>query len=103
MNKILEFIKSNHFMLRQWDRKIEDKILYKILPHAKSTNYEKEVVIVKPNFLKKLNLIKDNHSLVLIKKKRLLLTIFWCKNYSCYLNKDKDTYYQELDHKSLKK
>jgi hypothetical protein len=94
---ILEYKKSKHFLYSQWDRVIKDQMLKKILPFVECSKCEKDVIIVEPAFLKKKNIIKeDNIYLVVIIKKRLLLTAYWC-DYPDYLyKKEKEAHFQRL-------
>ncbi len=39
--QILNFKKSNHFLESQWNRKIDELMLYKILPFVECTKCEK--------------------------------------------------------------
>ena len=56
--KILNFKNLNHFLHSQWDRTIDDNILYKILHFVDCTFCEKDIVFVMPSFLKKKKIIK---------------------------------------------
>lgn len=95
--QILEFKKTDHFLLSQWDRSIDDKLLYKILPFVKCTSCEKDIILVMPSFLKKKGLAKDEETcLVLIVKRNLILTGYWC-DHPCYLfDKEKSAHFQML-------
>jgi len=96
-NKILEFKKTNHFLLSQWDRSIEDQILYKILPFVECTECDKDVVLVLPSFLKKRAIEKDEEScLVLIIKGSLIITGFWCYQPNYLFKKEKEAHFQVL-------
>lgn len=96
-NKILEFTKTNHFLLSQWDRSIDDQTLYKILPFVECTECEKDVVIVLPSFLKRKKIEKDNTTcLILIIKKRLLITSYWCNQPNYLFDKEKNAHFQMI-------
>lgn len=95
--KILEFRKTEHFLFCQWDRKIDDQMLYKILPYVKCTQCEKDVVLVLPSFLKKKNLGKDDNTcLILIMKRNLIITGYWCDHPNYLFNKEKGAHFQIL-------
>jgi hypothetical protein len=98
MNKsVLEFKKTDHFLHSQWNRSIDDKLLYKTLPFVDCTNYEKDVVIVWPSFLKTKGIDKGaENCLVLIVKKKLLLTGYWCDHPNYLFKKEKDAHFQLL-------
>ena len=98
MNKqILEFKKTDHFMFKQWDRNIDDKMLYSILPYVKCTKCEKDIVLVLPSFLKRKGLsIDDIQCLILITKRNLLLTGYWCDHPNYLFTKEKDSHFQLL-------
>ena len=78
MNKqILEFKKTDHFLFKQWDRKIDDKMLYSILPFVECTKCEKDVVFVLPSFLKRKGLSNDDaQCLILITKRNQVIKFF---------------------------
>jgi hypothetical protein len=98
MNKqILEFRKTHHFLFSQWDRKIDDQLLYKILPYIECTNCEKDIVFALPSFLKKKEISKDeNQCLILVIKNKLLITAYWCKDPNYLFNKNEYPHYQLL-------
>ena len=98
MNKrVLEFNKSNHFMFSQWDRSIDDQMLYKILPQVQRTKCEKGVVFVLPSFLMKKGIAKDEiNSLILIVKNNVLLTSYWCDHPNYLFRKEKNAHFQIL-------
>lgn len=98
MNKqILEFRKTDHFLFSQWDRKIDDQMLYKILPFVECTECEKDVVFVLPSFLYIKGLRKDNKTcLILIIKKNRILTGYWCNHPNYLFKKEKNVHFQIL-------
>ena len=96
-NQILEFKKTDHFIYKQWDRCIDDKMLYSILPFVECTKCEKDVVFVLPSFLKKKGLDKDDRTcLILITKGYLILTGYWCGNPNYLFRKEKQAHFQFL-------
>lgn len=98
MNKqILEFRKTDHFLFQQWNRSLDDQMLYKILPFVECTKCEKDVVIVLPSFLKKKGLYKNEETcLILIVKKNLILTGYWCDQPAYLFIKEKESHFQLL-------
>jgi hypothetical protein len=95
--QILEFRKTDHFLFSQWDRSIDDQMLYKILRYVKCTKCEKDVVLVLPSFLKKKGLAKDEETcLVLIVKRNLILTGYWCDHPNYLFTKEKNSHFQIL-------
>lgn len=98
MNKqILEFRKTDHFLFSQWDRSIDDQMLYKILPYVECTKCDKDVVLVLPLFLKKKGLAKDEETcLVLIVKRNLILTGYWCDHPNYLFKKETGAHFQML-------
>lgn len=98
MNKqVLEFKKTNHFLYSQWDRSIDDQILTRVLPFVKCTKCEKDVIIVLPSFLKRNGFAKDEQTcLVLIIKKNLILTGYWCDHPNYLFNKEEGAHFQIL-------
>lgn len=81
--KIFEYKKTHHFMFRQWERKLDDQTLYKILPYIQNTTFSKIVAIFFPTFLERKKILRQNktESLVIIIKKRIILvTFFWCNS-----------------------
>ena len=82
---ILNFRKTNHFLLRQWFRNIDDDILQKILSDAKlnNTNDTKIALIVRDSFLKTIYQNDKNvycsclkKHLVIICKSNILITLY---------------------------
>ncbi len=63
---ILEFKKTEHFLLSQWDRNINDQLLYKILPFVQCTNCQKDIVFIIPSFLQKKGVAKDDKQCLII-------------------------------------
>lgn len=96
-NRILEFIKTNHFLHSQWDRSIDDAMLYKILPQVECNECFKDVVVVMPSFLVKKNILKSEHDcLIIIFKNKLLLTAYWCDHPNYIFKKEKKAHFQVL-------
>lgn len=95
--QILNFKKTDHFLLKQWERKIDDKTLYRILPFVECCKCEKDIVIVSPSFLKTIGIINNNRQcLILVIKAKLLLTAYWCDHPNYLFTKEKDAHFQLL-------
>jgi hypothetical protein len=95
--KILDFRKTDHFLLSQWDRTIDDHLLHKILPFVDCTFCEKDIVFVMPSFLKKKKIIKnDKQCLILVIKHKSLITAYWCDEPNYLFNKKEAVHYQIL-------
>lgn len=95
--QILEFRKTDHFLLSQWNRSIDDKLLYKVLPFVECTHCEKDIVLVLPSFLDKKGIAKDGETcLILIIKSNLILTGYWCDNPNYLFKKEKNVHFQVL-------
>lgn len=76
-NSIGSFHKSHHFSYRQWDRKISDSILLKVLKNIKP-NKNNTILIVSRKALLKLN--KNSNKELFIKvDKETLITCFYCE------------------------
>lgn len=52
-NKILNFVKTYHFIHKQWERKCDDALLRRILPHVPDNYTDKHTIIMTPSFLQK--------------------------------------------------
>jgi hypothetical protein len=95
--KILNFRKTDHFLYRQWDRKVDDILLGKILPYVNGKKNEKEVTIVFSSFLKKSKIKnKNNNCFILITKGAVILTCYWCDNPEYLYYKEKNAKFQIL-------
>lgn len=96
MNKqILQFFKTDHFLLSQWKRKIDDQMLYKLLPHVECTQCEKDIVLFMPSFLKEKGLFKDNKQcIILVLSENKLVTAYWCKTPNYLFNKKETPHFQ---------
>ena len=96
-NQFLNFYLSHHFMLRGWDRSIDKTLLYKVLPFVKCTECDKDVILVYPSFLKVRGIARDDrHVLVLIIKKNVIVTAYWCDHPNYLFNREKDAHFQTL-------
>ena len=95
--KILEFRLTDHFMLRGWERSIDKPTLFKVLPFVEVSEAEKKLVVVTPSFWSKKGIIgKSNHCLVLVMKKDLIVTGYWCSNPNYLQEKEKQANFQWL-------
>lgn len=96
--QILNFKKTDHFLFSQWDRKIDNKILYKVLPFVNCTQCKKDVIIAEESFLNKKGIeANSNENLIIIIKQKILVTCFWCKNPSYLFKKEKNANFQKLN------
>lgn len=96
-NRILEFIKTHHFLYSQWNRKIDNQMLYKILLYVDCSKDRKDIVIVLPSFLCKKGLTQgDKNCLILIIKKNLLITAYWCNDVNYLMKRKKSNHFQIL-------
>lgn len=95
--QLLEFHKSHHFMLSQWDRKIEDQLLYKVLPFISEAKGHKKLVIITPSFLIQKGIeVPKKDCLVLVLNHKLLKTAFWCDHPNYLFIKEKEASFQIL-------
>jgi hypothetical protein len=95
IEQVFEFKKSDHFMHSQWNRKIPDSMLRKVLPKVESTSNLKSTAIVLPSFLSKKNFQMDtNRCLILIHKSKVLITAYWCSDPNYLFNKGEQTKFQ---------
>lgn len=79
---INNFYKTEHFLLRQWERKISDQCLKLVLEKVKQTN-QNTLIIVSRKVLRKLN-VNMNQELFVKVDDNTLITCFYCdfKNYN---------------------
>ncbi len=82
-NYIAGFCKSDHFTFRQWDRKINDKLLNEILNKIEP-NKENTLIIVSRKVLKKVNK-KVNKELFIKVNNKTLITCFYCEFQEYYV------------------
>jgi len=84
------FYKTDHFIYRQWDRAVEDKVIDAIICKVKPIK-AKTTIIVSPKFLKSLNrkIFKKSH-LIIVAKGKSLLTLFFVNDLYAYLKSQKD-------------
>ena len=98
-NRILNFSKSDHFLERQWERSIDDASLKHSLKFIKTPKYKKEIMIIKPSFLKRFNLIHSNeNSIVIVIKESILITCYWCSCIERVVRNEKNIRYQIIDY-----
>lgn len=83
--QIAKFQKTEHFLLRQWDRDIDDNVLCAVYPLVKSIKNKKEVVFVMPSFFKKQGMPQQTtRCLILIIKGNLLISGYWRNQSECF-------------------
>lgn len=93
--QILEFYLSHHFMMRGWDRNINESVLYKLLPYVDSSRSEKKLVVFTPSFyISKGIKGKPNQCLVLIIRNKLIATGYWCENPNYLFKKESKADFQ---------
>ncbi|HTO35839.1 MAG TPA: hypothetical protein VLZ72_06355 [Flavobacterium sp.] len=96
--QILNFRKTDHFLYRQWDRKIDDQLLSQVLQYVNCTKCKKDVVIAFPSFLKSLGIkTKPNECLILILSRNALVTYYWCNHPDYLYTKEKNAHFQILN------
>jgi hypothetical protein len=99
-NAIMEFLKTDRFLLRQWERNIENGLVHKILPYVETDKRcnQKGIVIITPSFLspKGIQTKTPKQCLVLIHRNRRLLSVYWCDHPAYLLQKEKDAKFQFL-------
>jgi hypothetical protein len=79
-NRILEFFKTEHFILRQWQRGCSDYLINLPLRFINiSKNVKKLIIIVYPSFYSKFK-IDFKRYLVIIIKGMKLVTVFCKRN-----------------------
>jgi hypothetical protein len=85
--QILNFKKTEHFMLRQWERGIDDRTIRLALQHV-TPNYSQLIVLNMPFFIR-YGLKFDGRSVLIKVDKNRLVTIFSREHFTLkkYLNK----------------
>jgi hypothetical protein len=80
--KIYEFVKTDHFLFRQWDRCLNDNVFYKILTHVKCVSCKERIVVITSSFFHRRKIFKNaqNYLVIVIKRANILITVFWCNN-----------------------
>ena len=89
-NYIAGFCKSEHFVYRQWDRKINDKVLRHVLKNVEP-NKVNTLLIVSRKVLKKVN-IKVNKELFIKIDNKTLITCFYCELQEYYTRHREQNY-----------
>lgn len=86
-SRIFKYYKTEHFLLRQWERGIQDELLLKVLRHSQEKPDHKLVLIIKSALLKywfHQNIFIPrralNMYLVIVLHHNLLVTGFFCRN-----------------------
>ena len=88
--KTLKLKKTNHFLYRQWDRKIDDRLLEKILLKIDKKNSSKTFVVVGNKLLKKFGLkVSGRTNLIIVVKKNILITLFMVEDLYSYLKSNR--------------
>ncbi len=95
--QLLEYYKSQHFMFSQWDRGIDDQLLYKVLPFITESKENKKLAIITPSFLNPKGVeVSTRNCLVIVLKQKLLKTAFWCDHPNYLFLKEKEAIFQIL-------
>jgi len=89
-NCVEGFFKSEHFTYRQWDRRINDKVLAHILKNVEH-NKCNTLLIVSRRVLKKMN-IRENKELFIKVDNKTLITCFYCELQEYYVANRKQNY-----------
>jgi len=70
--------KTEHFLYRQWDRGVSDKLIDVIISNVKSEPQKKSLIIAGNTFMKKHGVkTKNNQNLVVVVKNRALITLYF--------------------------
>ena len=88
--KIAGYSKTEHFMLRQWQRKVSDETLFKVLNKVDKVKGD-FILVVSRNIVKELN-CKDKQELFVLINGKTLITCFFGELSSLMLNKKKRNY-----------
>ena len=84
-------------MMSQWDRKIEDQLLYKVLPFISEVKDNKKLAIITPSFLSQKGIeVPMKNCLVIVFYHKLLKTAFWCDHPNYLFIKEKGACFQIL-------
>ena len=93
--QILGFRLSHHFMLKIWERMVDNQLLYNVLPEVKVCKDAKKIVIITPSFLIKKGFPpKSDTCLVIVIQNKLLDTAFWCDHPNYLFKKEKQSEFQ---------
>lgn len=81
-SRIYQFVKTNHFLERQWNRGIPDEILYIALKYYEDNFMKNTYLILSSHFLEnhlaiKVKAYKQKYLVISIKKNKFLITTFW--------------------------
>ena len=83
-NRISGFQKTNHFLYRQWDRGVTDKLLNDVLDEISPTR-KNILLVVSKNYLKRKGVNSKCELFIKIKKCKLI-TCFYC-DFNCYFKR----------------
>ena len=87
---VANFKKTDHFLYRQWDRKIDDSLLEKILNKINENISSKTFVVVGNKLLKKFGLkVSGRTNLIIVVKKNILITLFMVEDLYSYLKSNR--------------
>jgi hypothetical protein len=84
--KISRFQKTDHFLYRQWDRKIEDSVIDKALAKLNLNCKTKTHLIIGVKFLREMGVKASRKTnLIIVVKQNVLITLFPVSDLRSYL------------------
>jgi hypothetical protein len=89
-NRIFEFRKTDHFLLQQWQRGIDDYIIRRVLSYVLVNNDQKTFIIASPQFLKEKVKLNKLDSLIVVIKGKVLITTYWAVDPEYLYKKEKN-------------
>lgn len=92
--RILDFFISQHSMLRQWERGIDEDLLKCALSKVTPSTKSKKVAICIPSFVNRCQKSTYKGFLVMILKRQLLKTAFWCSDPNYLFEKESNADFQ---------
>lgn len=92
------YIITKHFSSQQVTRQIDSLLLVSILLDVKCTDCEKDVIIIMPSYLKRkrADYSSNKNCLVIVSKKNVLITCYWCDHPNYLFNSEKQSHFQIL-------
>lgn len=89
-NTVAGYIKTEHFMLRQWERKIEDKLLNAALNKLKDKK-QQFLLVISRKIVKELS--GTNSEVFVLVKGRVLVTCFY-GDLKEFMNRKRDNHFK---------
>jgi hypothetical protein len=95
-SKILEMIKTDHELYKQWSYGLTDPKLVPVVSRIDvPKGNQKKVIMVLPSFLMAFGLITNKKSaLILILKDRRIITLYYCDHPNYLFRKEKNADFQ---------